>query len=385
MSKTLWSVALIFLGASFAWFILGQTLEARTDSSNGTQLDRLKAQWGGEQQQFAPSAWETTRGTSIPIRKSDIAVDLQLEQRRDGLLWYNLYAVHYRASYVVRNTTASPHLEFNLPLPDAGGNYADLIYTLDGKRVDSATAVNHGLEFELTPGSQATIAVSYAARGMGTWTYRFKKDGVQSVNDFRMSMNTNFAAIDFPPDTLLPTSEHPTGSGYNLEWKYATLITGNGIGMTAPTPLQPGPLAQRITFWAPVALLFYLFVMLLITTIRRVELHPMNYFFVAAAFFAFHLLFAYLIDRIPLEVAFTICSIVSIFLTVTYLRLVVGWRFAAVESGFAQLIYLVLFSFALFNEGWAGLTITIGAIVTLFVAMQLTGRIRWSERFAPPA
>jgi hypothetical protein len=70
------------------------------------------------------------------------------------------------------------------------------------------------------------------------------------------------------------------------------------------------------------------------------------------------------------------------FLTISYLRLVVGWRFAAVESGFAQLVYLILFSYALFNEGWAGLTITIGAIITLFVAMQLTARIRWNERLA---
>jgi hypothetical protein len=61
------------------------------------------------------------------------------------------------------------------------------------------------------------------------------------------------------------------------------------------------------------------------------------------------------------------------------LRLVVGWKFAAVESGLAQLIYLILFSYALFNEGWSGLTITIGAIITLFVTMQLTGRIRWGE------
>jgi inner membrane protein involved in colicin E2 resistance len=122
--------------------------------------------------------------------------------------------------------------------------------------------------------------------------------------------------------------------------------------------------------------------MLLIATLRGVDLHPVNYFFLACAFFAFHLLFAYLVDRIPVEYAFTICSIVSMFLTISYLRLVVGWRFASVESGIAQLIYLVLFSWALFNEGWSGLTITIGAIITLFVAMQLTGRIRWSERLA---
>ena len=52
------------------------------------------------------------------------------------------------------------------------------------------------------------------------------------------------------------------------------------------------------------------------------------------------------------------------------------------ESGIAQLIYLILFSYALFNEGWSGLTITIGAIITLFVAMQATGRIDWNERLS---
>jgi hypothetical protein len=53
---------------------------------------------------------------------------------------------------------------------------------------------------------------------------------------------------------------------------------------------------------------------------------------------------------------------------------------SAFESGIAQLVYLILFSLTLFNEGWSGLAITIGAIATLFVTMQATGRIRWSER-----
>jgi hypothetical protein len=65
------------------------------------------------------------------------------------------------------------------------------------------------------------------------------------------------------------------------------------------------------------------------------------------------------------------------------LRLVVDWRFAAVDAGLAQLIYLVLFSYAFFFEGFTGLTVTIGTIITLFVVMQMTGRIRWEEKFSP--
>jgi hypothetical protein len=70
---------------------------------------------------------------------------------------------------------------------------------------------------------------------------------------------------------------------------------------------------------------------------------------------------------------------------ISYLRLVVGLRCAAVEAGSAQLIYLVLFSYAFFFKGFSGLAVTIGSIITLFVVMQLTGRIRWSEKFATRA
>ena len=63
------------------------------------------------------------------------------------------------------------------------------------------------------------------------------------------------------------------------------------------------------------------------------------------------------------------------------MRLVVGDRFAYREAALAQIVYLVLFSYAFFLRGYTGLAVTIGAIVTLFVVMQATGRIKWSEQF----
>jgi inner membrane protein involved in colicin E2 resistance len=122
--------------------------------------------------------------------------------------------------------------------------------------------------------------------------------------------------------------------------------------------------------------------MFIITTLRGIDLHPMNYFFLATAFFAFHLLLAYLVDHVSIHAAFVICSLVSIFLVVSYLRLVVGLRFAAVEAGLAQFLFLVLFSYAFFYKGFTGLAITISSILTVFVVMQMTGRIQWKEQFA---
>ena len=230
-------------------------------------------------------------------------------------------------------------------------------------------------------GQTARLEVRYKSQGLDSWRYALGED-VAQVRDFTLTMRTNFKDIDFPDNTLSPTEKSRSGSGWLLTWSYRSLVSGYEVAMAMPEKLQPGPLAGRISFFAPVSLFFFFFVLLLITTLRGIDLHPVNYFFLAAAFFAFHLLLAYLVDHVSIHAAFFISSAVSLALVVSYLRLVVGMRFAAVEAGLAQLIYLVLFSYAFFFKGFTGLAITIGSILTLFVAMQLTGRIRWSERLA---
>src|SRR5256886_2544280 len=196
-------------------------------------------------------------------------------------------------------------------------------------------------------------------------------------------MITNFKEIDFPDNTLSPARKTATSNGWELDWNYKNLVSGYQIAMTMPEKLQPGPLAGRISFFAPVSLFFFFFLMLIITTMRGIELHPMNYFFLAAAFFSFHLLLAYLVDHVSIHLAFVVSSAVSIFLVISYLRLVVGTRFATREAALAQFIYLVAFSYAFFLKGFTGLAVTIGSITTLFVVMQVTGKIRWHEKFAP--
>jgi len=109
----------------------------------------------------------------------------------------------------------------------------------------------------------------------------------------------------------------------------------------------------------------------------RVVFRPRN----KAVFFAFNLLFGYTADRLPVEAAFLLSSAVSVGLVASYLRLVVGSRFAFLEAGLAQLLYQVGFSFAHFFDGYTGLSITVLVVVTLFFLMQLTGRLSWSAVF----
>lgn len=394
--KRLVAIAAIVVAFSLGWLVLGGTLVARTQSSDDAQRYAVASLWGPPEEQSAPHvtierpvapaktpAHDASRATvpqDLTIARSRIDVTLALTQRQKGLLWYNTYTAAFAGTYAVRNDGAAGRATFSLPFPAQAATYDDVAVIVDGRRIPARTT-NDGIVATLPLAENAgfTAQVRYRSNGLGTWTYVFG-NGVSAVHDFSLAMHVDFEAIDFPVHTLAPTAKRRTGSGWDLTWTYHDLVAGYGLGMQFPERLQPGPLAERVTFWAPLSLGFYVFVMLVVTTLRRIDLHPVNYLFLSAAFFAFDLLFTYTVDRISIDAAFVLCSLVSLGLTVSYLRLVVGLRFAAVEAGLAQLFYQILFSLALFNEGSSGLSITIGAIVTLFVLMQVTGRIDWSER-----
>jgi inner membrane protein involved in colicin E2 resistance len=253
---------------------------------------------------------------------------------------------------------------------------------VNGNELPSQTAgEGASITTAIPSGQPALLQVAYRSQGLDSWRYKLG-DGIAQARDFALTMTTNFKDIDFADETLSPTLKEEQPGSWRLTWQYSNLVSGFQIGMTMPEKLQPGPLAGQISFFAPVSLFFFFFLMFILTTLREIELHPMNYFFLAAAFFAFHLLLAYLVDHISIHMSMAIASLVSIALVVSYLRLVVGPRFALLEAGSAQLVYLVLFSYAFFWKGYTGLSITVISILTLFIVMQATGRVRWSERFA---
>jgi len=421
MMKRIAAITFIFLCTAVAWGILGATIFQRTYDSDNSSGTRVASTWGAPQNQSPPTAAfdelvprkevETQNGkkietvtqekvtTALPLEASHINVDLNLEHRQKGLLWYSTYKVGFDGAYSFRNTSKKDQtVIFTLDFPTRQAIYDDLVFTVDDAPVPLANEKNSTSgTARIAAGKIATLKIGYKSQGLNDWRYSFDGGGVGNegdaryrnntqnvaqVRDFSLKMTTNFKDIDFPENTLSPSKKTETASGWILDWNYTNLVSGYQIAMTMPEKLQPGPLAGRISFFAPVSLFFFFFLMLIITTLRGIELHPMNYFFLAAAFFSFHLLLAYLVDHVSIHMAFGICSAVSVFLVVSYLRLVVGMRFATREAALAQFIYLVAFSYAFFLKGFTGLAITIGSIVTLFVVMQATGKIRWREKFA---
>src|ERR1700752_140608 len=410
MTKRIITIVFIFICPSVAWGVLGGTIFQRTYDSGATSSNRVASTWGTPQNQAPPTASFTTQVskkqetlengkkivktitedhiTPLPLENSNIDVNLDLQHRQKGLLWYSTYKVGFSGVYGFRNTSDKEQtVDFQLQFPTAQAIYDNLTFTVDGNSVPISNQNSAATTaFKVAAGKTAQLAVSYSSQGLNEWRYSFGSADVAQVRDFTLRMKTNFKDIDFPDNTLSPSEKTETATGWDLNWSYRSLLSGYQIAMVMPEKLQPGPLAGKISFFAPVSLFFFFFLMLIITTMRGIDLHPMNYFFLAAAFFSFHLLLAYLVDHVSIHASFAISAMVSVFLVVSYLRLVVGMRFASREAALAQFIYLVMFSYAFFLKGFTGLAITIGSVLTLFVVMQMTGRIRWAEKFSvkPP-
>lgn len=407
------AIVVIFAATACAWFVLGASIGVRTGESDGKLAREVELLWGGPHQQVAPRAsvaraglvTETvterdaegkvtgerqvtrpgTTSVAAPLQASRVEVGLSLDQRQRGLLWYDTYGVVFRGRYTFRNPDAEPRpLRVTFTFPNATAIYDDFVFLVDGKALAAGVNLSKGASAETSVAGDAEVAVevSYRSRGLGTWVYAFADEEVTQIRDFDLRMTTDFARIDFPPGTMSPTARTREGDGWTLSWSFRNLVTGQKVGMDLPNRLNPGPVASRITFFAPVSLLFFLTVMVMLGVVRGESLHPMNYFFLAAAFFAFHLLLAYLVDHISIHAAFAIAAATSLGLVVSYLRVVTGMRRALLQAGAAQLVFLVLFSYAFFFEGYTGLTVTLGAVITLFALMQLTARVRWAEVFA---
>ena len=386
-------IIFIFFCTAIAWSILGASITMRTNSGYELLNRQVEDLWGSEHYQRAPTVSLKTIErtgdkekevlTPVELESTNVMVDLQLEHRRKGLLWYATYDVDFDGVYTFKNPleqTAEGTVTFFFP---ATGTIYDNFEFRVGDNVITPNAENgyEGIRaiVQVPPGGEVTIHAAYKSRGLDRWHYSFS-DGITTVKNFSLTAVTDFNEYDFPPQSISPSSKTPTANGWTLEWTFNNLVSDFDIGVQMPSKLNPGPLASRMSYFAPVSLLFFFTTLIVLGAVNNKNLHPMHYFFLGASFFSFHILFAYLVDHLLVEVSFLIAAIVSMALVATYLYRAADGRFALWVS-VAQLVFLVLFSYAFFFEGYTGLVITIGAILTLAIMMQLTAKVDWTEVF----
>jgi hypothetical protein len=417
------AVAFVWIGCTIAWVLLGSTLVYRSGTISGELEREVDGLWGPPLDQQSPRATyaetrkvkekitthdlqgkpveseiekEVEERKPIPFTASTIAAKLELEHRQKGLLWFPTYTVAFQAAYELHNDTAQART-VDVTFPLGNGTYNgdrtivdNVVY--DGFAVTRADGTGETFDVSgggahwltrLEPGERRTWNVSYRSRGHKEWRYRLTDSGTGRVEHFTLDVTTNFSDVNFPAGTLSPSRHAATGGGWSGQWRFDSLISSAPIGIELPQKLNPGPLASKMTFFAPVGLLFFFFVVAVLSAGTKQPLHPMHYFFLGCSFFAFHLLFAYMVDHFRIGPSFAISAAVALGLVVTYVRLFRNVGTTLAVFALPELVYLVFFSYTFFWEGYTGLAIAVLAVLTLFVIMQITGKVRWDEAFSP--
>jgi len=401
------AIIVIFGAVSAAWAILGASVAFRTEEADSQFSAEMAAQWGPDVVAQAAPYWAPQRADkrsaagAVAPAASAITAGIVNNHRYKGLLWYSTFTVAFEGLYTVPPAAGADKDAagkdaagfFIFPLPRGATGYDGPVVTLDDTpvQVPHADIRDGRIAVSIDRKTAHTVKVAYKTNGQTRWLYCPADppttweddrsggppgDGLAELNDFLLTVTTNFADIDFPASS--PTAPAAgTDGGRKAVWKFDHAVTSQIMGVAVPKKPNAGPIVWRMALFAPVSLFFFFTVLFVTVVLRRIALHPMHYLFISAGFFAFHILLAYLADLVNIHAAFWVCSAVSVFLVVSYMRLVAGVKFAVLFVGLAQLVYLVGFSYAFFWKGRTGLTVTIAAIVTLFALMQATGRVDW--------
>lgn len=385
------AVAVVYAVACGGWIILGMTTHVRSTDSTSSLGSRVEQLWGGPLVQTAPSV-AVVDGDAVKTQwlmpsSNEVHVDLESDYRRKGLVWYPTYKCSFAGTYTVTSAEANAtRVRVHFDFPSKGATYDKFAFTVDDKPLLTPVDTNEGIdaEVDLPAGESREFSIAYVTRGMAEWRYRMDEH-VGRVQNLNLTVNTGFRNIDYPDGSLSPDSAEKAAGGMALKWTTTDLITSQDIGVVIPEKLNPGPLTSRITFFAPVCLIFFFILIATINILYKVDIHPMHYLFVAAGFFAFHLLLAYMVGIVHIHIAFVVSAATSVTLVTTYmsgaLRGKFPWKFAVA----GQLFFLVLFSYSFFLKGITGLTVAIGSVVTLAILMRVTIHVDWNEVFAVKA
>lgn len=382
------AITLIFLLGCAGWFLLGTATELRTQESQYDLGSQVEALWGVPLSQQAPSFSVDVPGTEeerwLMPSGNTITIKIDADHRQKGLIWYSTFVAEFDGKYTITNDDAvEQKIKARFAFPSEGGTYDAFVAAIDGEKLAQTVNTRDGISelIALQPGQSAEFHVAYRTRGLESWSYVPDQRAGRVLN-LDLKMTTDFENVDFAPGSLSPMAKAPApDGGLTLTWTAEDLITRQPIGVLVPEKLNPGPLTARITFFAPVCLIFFFVLVATINILYKVDIHPMHYLFVVAGFFSFHLLFAYLVDLINVHLAFILSAVVAVSLVTTYLTAALHGKFPRKIAIAGQLFYLVLFSYSFFLDGMTGLTIAIGSVVTLAVLMRVTAHLDWNEVF----
>ena len=380
-NKYIW---LLFLPLLIGWFLLMIRVQTRTRFALWSQMESVKRIWGGNLEQPMPSIRYKGFGSNVStlnkgrIHASDISVELEMDYRKKGLVYYTGYNANFVGKYTIQNLEDEKiYLSFIFPYPmqQGEGILQNVKLLVNDEEDTENTEYQQNLALWtglLEPEELLNVTVQYHSRGLNHFIYGFEPG--RQINNFHMTLQVSGASnVDYPVSTMTPTQTEATPEGTMLIWELDRSLTEFNIGVILPDKLN---VAQQIAVMARRAPAFFLLFLASLCAILTLSENPLNFIRIAiicVAYFFFYPLFAYLSVYMHVGLSFVLSFAIPGLLIFNYSRILYNIKIATAIC-LAYTFYLGITSLAALFPTHTGLILVIEGVVLLAVIMQVLSR-----------
>ena len=236
-------------------------------------------------------------------------IQVKLDQSVDVPGRSSIYQANYTADYKVINQLKDiNNFFFEAPPPNGYTLLASYKVERDGTRLQQTNPGDYGFLFQLQPGEETTFRVTYQAQGGPRWVY---SAGGQLLSNFSLIAVANFAPADFASG-IVPNEIKVNGRSTQFTWKFDDNVSvKNPFGVFTNTePIRHTGVIPRLLLLAPAIFLWWILLLYL-----SLPMSLKNIAIAASIFFACLLMLTYLARVMNAQLAWTLISIILLFLT----------------------------------------------------------------------
>ena len=236
-------------------------------------------------------------------------IQVKLDQSVDVPGRSSVYQANYTADYKVVNQLKDiNNFFFEAPPPNGYTLLASYKVEHDGTRLQPTNAGNYSFPFRLEPGEETTFRVTYQAQGGPRWVYSATG---QLLSNFRLTAIANFTPADFASG-IVPNEIKVDGRSTQFTWKFDDNVSvKNPFGVFTNTePIRHTGVIPRLLLLAPAIFVWWILLLYL-----SLPMSFKNIAIAASIFFACLLTLTYLARVMNAQLAWTLISIILLFLT----------------------------------------------------------------------
>ncbi|HCL58121.1 MAG TPA: hypothetical protein DHW82_14095 [Spirochaetia bacterium] len=394
-------IGLFIVIFSVASVVIGYRISSRHSESYSRSLKSVNEIWGGEIYQEAPffgyleketreilnpktNKYETLIVNTYPemgFESQDITIKADSSIRQKGFLKFPGFKLVFKAQFQLKNfKNIEKDFRFILKLPGNAGNLTGVNVLCDGKKYEEDSNFADGIEWngKLKPQQMKIFEIEYTAQGTSKIIYTLAQKSLE-IKNFHAVLETDYADIRIPDKAMLPLTQDSMSGKSRIEWKAENLISGQNLALEFHIKENHGELAAKLFFYAPLSLILFIGLLILMSVGKEVELHIMHYLFFIIGFFIFYLLNSYLLTFLPVIGAIFTSLAVSSGIVIYYSILLKKGKELIQAVILSLALFQWLFSGAFFAEEYTGLFITLGSIGAFILLIKKTASVKWNK------